>query len=321
MKRITLIGCGNIGTRLLQSIVTMPEGEPLELTCIDPSEDQLDLAENRIKETADGDMPPHIDLMLSTDFTSMKPGEDLAIIATASRPRADLTLRLLGAAAPRRLLLEKFLFTKRSDYAKVATALAAAGVETFVHTPRPTWPGYQSLSSRLERSRPVRMTVSGSNWALASNAVHFIAAFQALSGEPNGAFDASGLDAEPVENKRAGYMDVTGTLSFRTSGGSELVMTSLKTGSDPIVVHVDAAGQRFEIHENARQIRPGDAPAETFNIRFASQMQPVLQALIQGASHDLPSYQALAPIHVDLIEIFNAVVFGAGSADRACPVT
>ena len=48
MKKITLVGCGNIGSRHLQALVKLPF--ETEIQIIDPNENSIKLAKSRLNE-------------------------------------------------------------------------------------------------------------------------------------------------------------------------------------------------------------------------------------------------------------------------------
>lgn len=90
------------------------------------------------------------------------------------------------------------------------------------------WKSYQQLKSNIITTLPIHLTVSGTNWNLASNAVHFLDLLFYLVDEKEATIDASLLDEEIEKNKRPGYVELTGTLTITTPKGHKLTLISKK---------------------------------------------------------------------------------------------
>lgn len=326
--RIAIIGCGNIGSRLLQSVVKMSglrPAEKLDIECVDPSADACDLAKARAAEAgADAET---VNLLTSTDLDSLNGPYDLAILATTSRHRRSAFERLMARAAPRMVLFEKFLFPDQAAYPAVQGILRDRAVPAWVNCPRPEWPGWRCLKAELPSSRRIEFRVTGSNWALASNAIHFITLFSFLSGESVVRYDATGLDREVRTNKREGYLEVTGSLRGEGEKGSTFELVSLPDGELDIVVDVLSRSGRYRVLEGERAMtRQSEQSAwmrsdSGFETLYASEMEEVFDRLLNAQAVNLPTYEASIGPHLALIQIFNKVFFGEGAQSELCPVT
>lgn len=320
MSEVILVGCGNIGTRLLQSLLTGVED--VRVTCVDPQPAARDLALQRAAEVGQESAIK----VLADIPTGAAP--DLAIVATTSGPRRAIVETLIERVAPKLFLLEKFLFPFIADYEVVASKLEAIGASAFVHTPRPVWPGYKDLREMIVGSNDplLHMRVSGQQWNMASNAIHFVPAFEALAKEPIIEWDSVGLDPVPLPNKREGYLEVTGTLRGKTASGAELVLESFREDGPPLGVSVKTAKHSITINEGAGEmvvtpLMGGAAETKPFAMLRASEMQDTVSKLLQTGACDLPLLGDLAGSHIALIQHFNTVFFGENSEAKACPVT
>ncbi|WP_429911428.1 class I SAM-dependent methyltransferase [Glycocaulis sp.] len=328
-KTIVLIGCGNIGSRTLQSLVSVDAGSlgGLQIWCMDPSAEALDLARTRAGEITGAGGVDGLDLRFVSDVSELPRTIDLAVVSTTSSVRHAAVTALMDHARIDRLVLEKFLFTDRQHYADLSARLNAAGTRAWVNCPRPAWPGYMKLAARLRGTGPLSIRVAGAGWALASNAIHFLAAFEAVAGERFDRFDGSGLDKDPIENRRHGYREVTGTLVASGDGGSSASLVCFKEGRAAVTVDILGAAGRFIIFE--AQSRMLEQSEETgwdwkevpFEMLYASQMAPVFQSLLAEGDCVLPDYGSMIVPHLELISIYNRVFFGPGQEDRLCPVT
>lgn len=330
MKNIVLIGCGNIGTRLLQSLITVPlfgPSNPVQVHCVDPEMEGQERVGARVREVLGDTIPDFLKISVSGSLPNFDAEIDLAIVATTSKPRFSIVQGLLDICSPRNLILEKFLFVEHAAYERVQAQLEAGGIQCWVHAPRPTWPGYKSLKDRISNAGPIVYRVGGANWALASNAVHFVAAFTSLTGESISSFDGTRLDSKPVENKRDGYLEVTGQLSAIGSAGSKLEMVCAAEGRSVPAVDIITRAGRYVILESEQRMFANDESTEwkwrdeEFKILFASQMQEPLSQVLQGDPCDLPLYSEMVAPHQNLMKIFNTVFFGEDSELSDCPVT
>lgn len=329
-RQVVLIGTGGIGSRLLQSLMTLSSATigagGLDVICVDPSETSLALARQRVAELSA--TTPGISVRYENRLPPDVQAEpDLAIVATPSAVRFAVVMNLLDAVRPRNLILEKFLFTQHQAYQTVGARLESDKIRTWVHAPRTVWPGYLDLVGRLSAGQPVIMRVSGSSWSLASNAIHFVPVFMLLSGEQQVQVDGSGLDPEALTNKRQGYREVSGRLAFEGQSGSRLELISLSAGRMPMLVTVETPSARYVIEEAAGRLgHQEDAQGwvwqqSPFRMLRASEMQePLGRILIEGRS-SLPGYTQMVAPHLALMREFNRIFFGPGHDTDDCPVT
>jgi hypothetical protein len=329
-RHVLLVGTGGIGSRLLQSLMTLSAdalaGRRLEVICVDPSETALSLARHRVGELSA--ITPGIDVRYEVRLPRNLPREpELVIVATPSAVRFGVVMDLLSRMQPRNLVLEKFLFTQHGAYREVESRLEQGGIRTWVHAPRTVWPGYLDLVGRLQATEPVSMRVSGSNWALASNAIHFVPAFQLLCGEDIVDVSGAGLDPDPIENKRQGYKEVSGRLVLQGSRGSRLELVSLASGLLPLQVTIETPKARFLIEEAGERMRVQEAASSwawselPFRMLRASQMQEPLARILNEGRSSLPTYASMVEPHLALMRVFNTVFFGPGHETADCPVT
>jgi predicted dehydrogenase len=167
---------------------------------------------------------------------------------------------LFAAADVRHLVLEKVLFQRPDDYDTVAALVAARGASAWVNCPRRLWPHYRAL--REEARGPVHVSVTGSDWGLACNAVHFIDLAAWLGGDDEWRFATAALDAGTRPSRRAGYLEVTGTLTGTSANGSRVTLTSRPDGNLPALVSVEGASFRHVVREGEGKAWVQDAAAE-----------------------------------------------------------
>src|SRR4051812_44915495 len=100
-QRVAIVGCGNIGSRLLQSLARIDNGTPLAVDAFEPVPQARDLAGQRFVEALDGRSHR---LRFVHSIGEMQGPYGFGIVATDARHRFAALTALLGQAAPARLL-------------------------------------------------------------------------------------------------------------------------------------------------------------------------------------------------------------------------
>lgn len=276
MKTIWLIGCGNIGFRHLQALLSAKE--PAEIVVIEPSA----TAHERITAEIAKQEPGGHQVRLETALP--KTGRaDLVIVATSAPPRAAIVRDLARQNPPRIVILEKILAQTDAELDAIAADLATAGSLAYVNCPRRHFPGYQALRSRLADDRPLSLTVSGSNFGLGSNAIHFLDLLEYLNDSGLVRVDATQLDAGSKASKRSGFQEIYGTLSAQLDNGASLHVTCKDEEQPSLGIKVaTASGQCFSIDEAGSSMTSPDKEVEPFATRFVSQTPEIYADAIAG---------------------------------------
>lgn len=333
-RNILLVGCGNIGSRILQSILQtsqLSDFSELKIDIVDPAPNLEALVETRISEIfgtwSRGDTSEikgnGFSITLHKSIPEMQDGPDLGIIATTSNIRPQLLDELLQKTSPRRLMLEKFLFQNLSDYPHFEKLLMDAGIPVWVHAPRAEWAHYQSLKQEL--TAPIDVTITGSDFFLASNAIHFIEIFAYLSGGRVTQVDASGT-FEGKGNKRAGFRELYGTLKAQGANDSRISISCQEGGELPVIIDIKHGGGRVEIDETVEKVTfydpsGGVIKTEDFPFVFVSQMPETYAKMLLDRPVVLPNFFDSQHHHCDLLKAFNAVFFDDADVNTACPIT
>lgn len=306
MKSIAIIGAGQLGSRHLQSLARLSSTE-FNVFVVDLSEESLAVAKQRYEEVRTETSPL---VSYLSDWQALPKEFFLAIIATGSLPRRSLTERLLAHAKVSFLLLEKFLFPKIEDYKAIGLLLQRQDVQAYVNTPRRMVPFYSKLKTVLEG--PIHMEVSGTNWGLGCNAIHFLDLFVFLCNSHELEV-ISNLNSGVIESKRTGYIEFTGSLVIRDELKNTLILSSFESGIRKNIVSIADRNRKVNIHENELN------KAFSFE-RVANQHQYVeypitiplqsestalfVKELMQNGSSLLPDFNTSSYQHIKLLEVF-----------------
>lgn len=323
MQICGIIGAGQIGSRHLQALAAMPT--PLKVYVCDPSADSLRQCQQRLEETPG--WRTHIQAEF-VDAPSRLPAHlDLAIVATNSKHRWDALQRLLDQSEVKFLLLEKFLFPSPDPYRWAAELLGPQQSTTWVNCNRRVWPVYRELQRELA-GRKIHYRVSGSQWGLACNSIHFIDQLAFFTGQQNYALDDVQLTLVD-QQKRPGFIDFVGSLRGTTSRGDRFEITSEPQPGRPLEISIQADDIEFYINETEhtgwtvkRASQGTRVDREFINPYVSETTQIICQDILTHGRCDLPQYRESAALHLPLLEAFlQAYQHETQEEADLCPIT
>lgn len=324
-KSILLIGAGQLGSRHLQALALIKES--CEIYLIDPSEQSLKLARQRF-EQIEGFQRHQLKQVASLDGIGIDE-LDLAIVATNSAIRADVTQELLNRKKINYLILEKFLFQRLSDYAMITRILEQKCVKAFVNCPRRMFPTYQKVKALIGNMKNLQMEVVGNSWGLGCNGVHFIDLFQWLSCTDIENWD-NHLDEGYFDSKRSGYIEFGGNILGKSKEGAVLRLTSYTGGPANISVRISTKTNRFVVGESVGKVwqeNIGEENVELLEMDFEMKFQSALTNLVAeelfktgtcGLTHYSDSVQSHTPFLELLLKHYNE---SRKEKTDVCPIT
>ena len=174
------------------------------------------------------------------------------MVATDAVVRRAVVEQILAQLEVPHLILEKVLFQQLDDYHAVGELLERRGARAWVNCPRRLWPDYGELRTRT-LGRPLRIGVSGGDWAMASNAVHFVDLAAYLSGQDDFEPFFQQLDGGARPSRRAGFFEISGSARF-LAGEVELSLTSWAAGGAPLLVTVGSDSLRWLVREGEQRV-------------------------------------------------------------------
>jgi len=205
MRKVIIIGLGQIGSRHLQSLAQVKT--PLEIYGVDPSIESLDVAKQRFFEVDIGNVKfkPISEIPKGKVF-------DFAIVATSSLTRFTVTKQLIESNKIKNILLEKVLFAELPHYKAMSDLLNAFNVNAWVNCPMRSYPIHYQIRKKLDNSDPVKVTVEGMEWGLGCNSMHFIDLVNYFTNTALKTVDSSELIPNIFPSKRSSYIEIYGQL-------------------------------------------------------------------------------------------------------------
>jgi|TARA_B100001939_G_scaffold227993_1_gene196323 hypothetical protein len=225
MINIALIGCGKIGSRHLQSLVKLNYKTNIYL--VDPKSESINVSLNLIENELEQNSK--ISIKPCSKLDEIPTGLDFAIIASDSKPRFEIFKSLMKTKAPKRLILEKLLFSKEEEFSEALKLYKKEDVKIWVNQWMSAEPSFRDLCNFFNQDERIEISISGDNWGLCCNSVHYLELFDFLCHKRD--LKIQKYDFEKVIfSKRKGYLELNGKIIVSSSNGSKLFLTSNDAG-------------------------------------------------------------------------------------------
>ncbi len=305
MKRILIIGAGQIGSRHLQALKKVRY--PLEITVYDPSLSSLIHAQKRFDSVVGNSYKKSV--YYTTDFFSIEKSQiDIAIIATSSIVRKSMTEMLLRSCKVRFLILEKLLFHKKRDFYAMQKIIKKTKTKAYVNCSMRMVPHYEILRNKI-KDKKIFYHVSGRAFGLITNVIHYIDHLAYLCGSQKYSMDTTRLEKKPYQSKRKGFLEYDGTLMVKFNNGSLGIFTSYTGGSAPIAIQISNNNIRASIVEAQETMFISEEKNswkwKKIHVPFPYQSvltQSLVEDILNNGKCGLASFQESAKIHLIYLE-------------------
>ena len=216
------MGCGQLGSRHLQALASLPILDEIEV--VDPRPEALALGQRRLEELSD--RQPGIRLRWLSSLDDATRQGALCVVATQAKPRCQIVqyvARQLGYSA---FLLEKVVGQSVQEIEELAGFARGRGVSAWVNCKTRAYPIHQRAKARLDAREPILLSTTGGNHGLANNGIHVADLFAFYDEAGRIELAGSSIDEILHPSKRAAdVFDLSGTLCGRTDKGSRVVLT------------------------------------------------------------------------------------------------
>lgn len=333
--RVALIGVGNLGSRHLQGLAK--SNNKLSIECFEPNQSNIDLALERFKEViGDSDSDSDIALQFVDSLQSFSEDIDVAIIATNADIRAEVVEDLLNEKNVKNIVLEKVLFQDEASYYKIKDLIENKDVTAWVNHPRRLFDIHKPLLVEIRKSNKLSFQVSGVNWGLGSNGLHFLDLLTWLTNTENGDVELgwNSIGRSIGESKRPKFREIYGTISGAINDKVDFSITSLKPQSsevqlptisivsDKIKVFIDEYNGviNYALENDGWHWHSVEGE---FPLLFQSQMtSKIVDDIIDNGQPSLPSYQVSMMLHLPFISAVKAGIEEFENVKLAsCPIS
>lgn len=320
MNNLLLVGAGQIGSRHLQALANIKV--PFKLTVVDPDQSSLDRAKTRLLEVSSS--------CSNISFTKrLMDAElfDLAFIATNADIRLAVFRDILTNSKVNNVIFEKVLFQSNTQIQECTALLNRFSIHAWVNCPRRVFPSYKALRTTLDNEDFLSMSVTGSNFGLACNGIHFVDLFAFLSRQTEFTFKSE-LDSSLIESKRLGCYEAFGTLDGEI--GNQRLKISCDNISDKITleIKIETSSRHYIINEITQEISVYNLEGELlsttkFSILPQSQLSHIYATdILTTGKCELTSFSESATLHRKYLSVLLAH-FNSIKSDRfeVCPIS
>lgn len=319
MINVVLIGAGNIGTRYLQAMVDDNRFTGSNIYVVDSESRALENARNIVRDSANA-------YFFCNEISQLPKVIDCAAVTTTSRVRRGIVETLLNEKKVKNIILEKYLFPYERDYGEMKEAFKNHGCKVWVNCTRRAQDSYKELKQSLSESESIQMTVSGSNWGMVCNAIHFLDIIAYLAGSADFQIDISGLNDKVVESKRKGYKETTGTIRGKVGRCTDFSIVCYEKGALPLTIYISSDTEKLVINETMQTLSVlqdnGEWEMKEFRMRYISQtMGDIIQDILLKGCCDLASFEESMMIHLALQKELTDFFGRHGVEKGLCPIT
>jgi len=214
---LAIIGCGNNGFRHFQSIAKSKKKYLLYL--VDSSTSSLNKCKNYLNENPN----TNLNVIFIKNINQIEFNVDIVIVSTTAKPRRSIIEEIYKRHNPKYFILEKFLFPKIEDYKFCEKLFLKNKTKTWVNQ----WMSneFKYIKKYFPSNKKLHFVVSGNNWGLCCNSVHFIEWFHDLINKEEINIDDIKLENQLYETNRKNYFELFGSYKLISKNGHSLVIS------------------------------------------------------------------------------------------------
>lgn len=251
--RALIVGVGELGSRHAQSLATLAELE--ELILVDPNPSSLERATERVASTG-------YKGRVST-FTRLQHAVgqiELAVVSTSSKQRLGSLESVIEYSKPSHVLLEKLLTPSGTQLSELESTIANSYSKFWVNCPMPFFDHYRYIEEALSQTgdrRQLSYMVTGGNYGLVTNLIHYLDHFSKLSG--SSLIDLRLRDGyQEIQSKRAGYSEIIGCFFGETEKGDKFsVEFDPNKNGKSLIIEISNGESVFRIDEMGLVLHEG----------------------------------------------------------------
>lgn len=322
MKKIALIGAGELGSRHLQSLAKC--NFPVSLQVVDPSEKSLEVSQKRFQEIPGNSFIKKIEFI--TSIEKLNTELDLVIVATSSNVRLKILQELLEQRHKKikNIILEKVLFQSVSDLQTAKSLLKSHKVQSWVNCPKRSFESTKQIKNLIGPEDSLDCQVSGNNWGLLCNSIHFIDMMAFILNSTDYQISTDHLIKEIHTSKRAGFIEMFGTLEVIFPGKGKLTLTSNQSEQVSFLSSFETKNLSIVLDEKLGKLQishktSGQKEEVSFRHPFQSEMtDKVAKAVLFEGQCELTTFEESAQLHepflAALIKVYEVLNEGTSGS-------
>ncbi|MFQ6026874.1 MAG: hypothetical protein ACE5Q6_05085 [Dehalococcoidia bacterium] len=325
--RVLIVGCGQLGSRHLQAVASLPLVREVEL--VDPRPEGLELGRERLAQISN--LQPSITFRWLSSLEEATPSGDLCIVATQADIRCQVVHQVVDQLKYSNFLLEKLVAQSTSEYLGLLQFSQENSLRVWVNCKARAHFSHQRAKSKLDPAEPITFSHIGGNHGLANNGIHAADLFVFYDGTDH--IEAAGANIDPIlhSTKRGSDIyDLSGTLYGSSEKGSPFILSFAASHTGPAHFSITSPRYRAFIDDMSklfyestlendwawRQV-PFDA-----NLMVSHMTRSFAADILQLGTCELPTLEECFPAHQYILNslrpCFNQLL---STKDERCPVT
>lgn len=317
MKKIALIGCGDTGSRHLQAL--SKSKFPLDVYVIEPNQKSVEIAKKRLLEVGSN----YRNFKWFTDLSMIEEDFDLTIVATTANNRSDIIINLIEKKH-KNFLIEKIVCQSSKEYESIMQKINDYNCNAWVNLGRRYFPAYQEIQSVFKNSSKLSMSVTGGDFGLATNALHYIDLFSWLSGSYEVSLDGELLSDSILPNKRGDeFVEFTGIIGGKTQNCVFTLNDCHMIGMPQIITISDGIKKIIIDETNEKTLFINVQKQISFKLDIASNLNTrIIDDILDDNDCILPTLNDSKSAHLELFRIFNQHLNNIKNEKFSlCPIT
>ena len=252
--RALIVGVGELGSRHAQSLASLVQLD--ELILVDPNPNSLEVATQRVSSMGFKGVLSKFNRLLGSVGQI-----ELAVVATSSLQRLSSLEAVIAYSKPNHVLLEKLLTPSETQLSKLEIVIANSDSKFWVNCPMPFFDHYRYIEEALSQSGgkpPLNYRVTGGNYGLVTNLIHYLDHFSKLS--RSGLIDLRLREGyKEISSKRAGYSEIIGCFFGETEKGDTFSVEFDPTiNGESLIIEISQGESIFKIDEIGLLLHEGD---------------------------------------------------------------
>jgi predicted dehydrogenase len=326
-KRILLVGCGQLGSRHLQAVASLPE--VYEIQVVDPNAGSLALGQTRLKEVPD--LNREIKFSWLPGLEKASHGGDLCILPTQARGRGELIKKIAKELGYKRFLVEKIVTQSMREYYDLMGFSKEQDLSIWVDCQTRTYEIHRRIKAQLDPQEPIVFGDFGGNHGLACNGIHYADLFLFYDNAKKIKSAGSRIDPILHKTKRGkDIFDLSGTLLGGSDKGSTCIISYSARHLSPDYVSIQTSRGKY-IVDHIRQVAFESLAAEDWqwkpielkeNYRISHLSKGFVSKILNDQDPLLPTLEECRASHEyilgELLPHFNRLL---KVEQGICPVT
>ncbi|MBM3251614.1 MAG: hypothetical protein FJZ11_02370 [Candidatus Omnitrophica bacterium] len=325
--KLLIVGCGELGSRHLQAVSSLPEVNDVHI--VDPKPEALKLGQSRLTEISD--LNRNIKFSWSSEFNKSSSAGDLCVVATQAKGRCALIKEISKNLEYNEFLIEKIVSQSVEEYKSLMSFCETNNLSVWVNCKERAYGIHKYIKSRLNPNESIVFTILGGNHGLANNGIHAVDLFSYYDEGKQINNMYSRIDSTLHPSKRGkDIFDLSGVLYGRSEKGCDFMLNFAGNHESPGIITIISPSRRFIVdhfrkfaYENYAETDwqwnkiPID---EDWNVSHMS--KKFVWDILTKNSCDLPTLKECYPAHDFILNTtlpyFNQLL---GTDNNYCPVT